>query len=75
MMNFLYITPCKNYSVPLQEAEKLWKHTHFNKKKKVVILATGWTNTVNESDTLRMLSEAFMCRKEVNFVVCRISIL
>ncbi|XP_012155506.1 vitellogenin-1 [Ceratitis capitata] len=68
-MHFQYITSCKNYSVPLMEAEKLWKHMSFNKLRKVVILATGWTNTVNDSSTLALLSKAFLCRKDVNFII------
>lgn len=69
-MNFQYMTPCQNYSVPLLEASKLWRHSRFSKGRKVVILATGWTNTVNESSAIAMISKAFMCRGDVNFVVC-----
>ncbi|XP_054732199.1 vitellogenin-1 [Anastrepha obliqua] len=68
-MHFQYITSCKNYSVPLMEAEKLWHHMSFNKLRKVVILATGWTNTVNNSSTLALLSKAYLCRKDVNFII------
>ncbi|XP_011178449.2 phospholipase A1 [Zeugodacus cucurbitae] len=68
-MHFQYITSCKNYSVPLMKAEQLWHHMSFNKLRKVVILATGWTNTVNDSSTLALLSKAFLCRKDVNFII------
>ncbi|XP_070136043.1 phospholipase A1 1 [Drosophila bipectinata] len=68
-MHFQYMTPCQNYSVPLLEASKLWRHTRFSKGRKVVILATGWTNTVNESSAISMMSKAFMCRQDVNFVI------
>ncbi|XP_036345404.1 vitellogenin-1-like, partial [Rhagoletis pomonella] len=68
-MNFQYITSCKNYSEPLLQAEKLWRHMNFNKVRKVVILATGWTNTVNDSSALAMLSQAYLCRKDVNFII------
>ncbi|XP_039488100.1 vitellogenin-1 isoform X2 [Drosophila santomea] len=68
-MHFQYMTPCQNYSVPLLEASKLWKHSRFSKGRKVVILATGWTNTVNESSAISMISKAFMCRGDVNFVI------
>ncbi|XP_039963873.1 phospholipase A1 1 [Bactrocera tryoni] len=68
-MHFQYITSCQNYSVPLMKAEQLWQHMSFNKKRKVVILATGWTNTVNDSSTLALLSKAFLCRKDVNFII------
>lgn len=68
-MNFQYITSCKNYSVPLMKAEQLWQHMSFNKQRKVVILATGWTNTINDSSALALLSKAFLCRKDVNFIV------
>ncbi|XP_016956150.1 phospholipase A1 [Drosophila biarmipes] len=68
-MNFQYMTPCQNYSVPLLDAAKLWRHSRFSKGRKVVILATGWTNTVNESSAISMISKAFMCRGDVNFVI------
>ncbi|KAH8356762.1 hypothetical protein KR200_007924, partial [Drosophila serrata] len=68
-MHFQYMTPCQNYSVPLLEASKLWRHSRFTKGRKVVILATGWTNTVNESSAIAMISKAFMCRGDVNFVI------
>ncbi|KAH8305842.1 hypothetical protein KR059_012771 [Drosophila kikkawai] len=68
-MHFQYMTPCQNYSVPLLEASKLWRHSRFSKGRKVVILATGWTNTVNESSAIAMISKAFMCRGDVNFVI------
>lgn len=68
-MHFQYMTPCLNYSVPLLEAEKLWIHPKFRENKKLVILATGWTNTVNVSNTISMISKGFMCRPGVNFVV------
>ncbi|XP_017059784.1 vitellogenin-1 [Drosophila ficusphila] len=68
-MHFQYMTPCQNYSVPLLEASKLWRHSRFSKGRKVVILATGWTNTVNESSAISMVSKAFMCRGDVNFVI------
>ncbi|XP_033242726.1 vitellogenin-1 [Drosophila miranda] len=68
-MHFQYMTPCHNYSVPLLDAAKLWNHSKFGKGRKVVILATGWTNTVNESSAIAMISRAFMCRRDVNFVI------
>ncbi|TDG52809.1 hypothetical protein AWZ03_001042 [Drosophila navojoa] len=68
-MHFQYMTPCLNYSVPLLKAEKLWNHPQFRRNRKLVILATGWTNTVNASATISMISRAFMCRPRVNFVI------
>ncbi|XP_030571402.1 vitellogenin-1-like [Drosophila novamexicana] len=68
-MHFQYMTPCLNYSVPLLKAEKLWNHPKFRQNHKLVILATGWTNTVNDSATIAMISRAFMCRPAVNFVI------
>lgn len=68
-MHFQYMTPCLNYSVPLLKADKLWNHPQFRRNRKLVILATGWTNTVNASATIAMISRAFMCRPRVNFVV------
>ncbi|XP_060656237.1 vitellogenin-1 [Drosophila nasuta] len=68
-MHFQYMTPCLNYTVPLLEAEKLWMHPKFRQNRKLVILATGWTNTVNDSSAIAMISKAFMCRPGVNFVI------
>ncbi|XP_017840383.2 LOW QUALITY PROTEIN: vitellogenin-1 [Drosophila busckii] len=68
-MHFQYMMPCLNYSVPLLQAEKLWMHPRFRQNRKVVILATGWTNTVNDSAAMAMISKAFICRPDVNFVI------
>ncbi|XP_017860697.1 PREDICTED: phospholipase A1-like [Drosophila arizonae] len=68
-MHFQYMTPCLNYSVPLLKADKLWNHPQFRRNRKLVILATGWTNTVNASATIAMISRAFMYRPRVNFVI------
>lgn len=52
----------------------MWKSPLFDVKKKVVILATGWTTTVNGSDTIEVFSKAYNCRGDVNFVVSTIYI-
>lgn len=47
----------------------MWTSPEFDPNKKVVILATGWTTTVNETDTIDVFAKAYACRGDVNFVV------
>ncbi|XP_001354610.2 vitellogenin-3 [Drosophila pseudoobscura] len=67
-MNFQLQGACTKTNFALTDAESMWKSPEFNPKKKVVILATGWTTTVNGSDTIDVLSKAYNCRGDVNFV-------
>lgn len=68
-MNFQLRTACNKTNFPLLEAEAMWHSPQFDPKKGVVILATGWTTTVNDSDTIEQLAQAYNCRGDVNFVV------
>ncbi|XP_017112664.1 vitellogenin-1-like [Drosophila elegans] len=68
LMNFQLQTACTKADFPLTNAEEMWMSPLFDPKKKVVILATGWTTTVNGSDTIEELSRAYNCRGDVNFV-------
>ncbi|XP_016979917.1 vitellogenin-1-like [Drosophila rhopaloa] len=67
-MHFQLQTACTNTSFPLTSPEDMWKSPLFDPKKKVVILATGWTTNVNKSETIDVFSKAFNCRGDVNFV-------
>ncbi|XP_064538381.1 vitellogenin-1 [Drosophila montana] len=67
-MNFQLRTACNKTNFPLLEAEAMWHSPQFDPKKGVVILATGWTTTVNDSDTIEQLAQAYNCRGDVNFV-------
>ncbi|XP_004535359.1 vitellogenin-1 [Ceratitis capitata] len=67
-INFQLRTTCKNYTYPLLNSNEIWRSPEFDAKKKVVILATGWTTTVNNSDTIDVLAKAYNCRGDVNFV-------
>ncbi|XP_002042358.2 vitellogenin-1 [Drosophila sechellia] len=67
-MNFQLQTACEKKNFPLTNPESMWKSPLFDVKKKVVILATGWTTTVNGSDTIEVFSKAYNCRGDVNFV-------
>ncbi|XP_016962933.1 vitellogenin-1 [Drosophila biarmipes] len=67
-MNFQLQTTCAKVNFKLTEAESMWKSPLFDPKKKVVILATGWTTTINGSDTIDEFSKAYNCRGDVNFV-------
>ena len=72
-MNFIIITTEDNYSIPFKKPELLWKHEAFDKKKKTVILVTGWTTDVDESNTgLSRISKAYLCRGGFNFIVSAI---
>ncbi|XP_016980058.1 vitellogenin-1 [Drosophila rhopaloa] len=68
MMHFQLQTACTKTSFPITNPEDMWKSPLFDPKKKVVILATGWTTTVNGSDTIDVFSKAYNCRGDVNFV-------
>ncbi|KNC26383.1 Vitellogenin-3 [Lucilia cuprina] len=67
-MQFQLRTACDRYSFPLLRANDMWTSPHFDPNKKVVILATGWTTTVNETDTIDVFAKAYNCRGDVNFV-------
>lgn len=69
-MNFILITKTENYTIPLNDAAKLWAHNVFDKNKKTVILVTGWTSNINATnEALNTISAAYMCRGNINFVV------
>ncbi|XP_016923285.2 vitellogenin-1 [Drosophila suzukii] len=67
-MNFQLHSACEKANFPLSNPEGMWKSPLFDPKKKVIILATGWTTTVNGSDTIDEFSKAYNCRGDVNFV-------
>ncbi|ALC48474.1 CG5162, partial [Drosophila busckii] len=67
-MSFQLRTPCHRYNFPLLQAEEMWKSPHFDPQKKVVILATGWTTNVNDTDTIEAFAKAYNCRGDINFV-------
>lgn len=69
-MNFVLMTKFKQYLVPLQYPELLWKHNKFRPELKSVILVTGWTSNINETnDAMNTLWNAYKCRGGVNFIV------
>ncbi|EDV35192.1 uncharacterized protein Dana_GF22327 [Drosophila ananassae] len=68
LMHFQLRTPCAKINFPLTNPGAMWHSPEFDPKKKVVILATGWTTTVNGSDTIEVFSKAYNCRGDVNFV-------
>lgn len=63
------MTSCKNYSYPIDQADEMWSNPDFDPKKKTVLLATGWTTTINETGTIYAISKAYFCRGDVNFIV------
>lgn len=73
-MAFQLMTSCKNYSYPIDQADKMWANPDFDPKKKTVLLATGWTTTINETGTIYEISRAYFCRGDVNFIVSNLQI-
>ncbi|XP_011185243.1 vitellogenin-1-like [Zeugodacus cucurbitae] len=67
-MQFQLRTTCNKHSYPLLDANQIWRSPEFDPSKKVVILVTGWTTTVNDTDTIDVLAKAYNCRGDVNFV-------
>lgn len=69
-LNFILMTPTANYTIPLQDAQKLWHHPAFNRSLSTEILVTGWTSNINKSNSaLDSVWQAYKCRGGVNFVV------
>ncbi|XP_017954813.1 vitellogenin-2-like [Drosophila navojoa] len=68
-LNFNYITPCCNFTVPILKAETLWDNAIFNRNKKIVVVVSGWLTTFRSSFAKDVLQRAYMCRPDVNFVV------
>ncbi|XP_065364901.1 vitellogenin-3-like [Calliphora vicina] len=67
-MQFQLRAACERYNFPLLKANDMWTSPHFDPSKKVVILATGWTTNVNDTDTIDEFAKAYNCRGDVNFV-------
>lgn len=67
-MNFQLMTGCQNYSVPLKEAEKLIRIKGVSRSKRFVFFAPGWRNTIENSNAIVEMADAFFCRNDVNFV-------
>lgn len=69
-MNFVLMTDGMNYTIPLKNAKAVWNHSGFNRDLNTTILVTGWTSNINESnDALNLISDAYACRGDYNFVV------
>ncbi|XP_030386699.1 vitellogenin-3-like [Scaptodrosophila lebanonensis] len=67
-MHFQLRNNCHRDSFPLLAAEEMWRSPNFDPKKKVVILATGWTTNINNSEAIDAFEKAYNCRGDVNFV-------
>ncbi|XP_055370780.1 vitellogenin-3-like [Condylostylus longicornis] len=67
-MTLRLITECQNYTFPILKASEMWKSPHFDPSKKVVVIISGWTNTINESSTIYEIGKAYLCRGGVNVV-------
>lgn len=69
-MNFVLMNGPSNYSVPLNNPKQLWEYSGFNRTLNTTILVTGWTSNINETnDALKLISDAYFCRSDINFVV------
>lgn len=74
-MNFVLLTKDDRYSLPINDSSKLWHHSSFNPALKTVILVTGWTSNINETnDALETIWAAYKCRGNVNFIVSHLII-
>lgn len=63
------MTGDENVTFPLTNSIELWRHPSFDPKKKTVVLITGWTTDINETNTaVDLLSEAYLARGDTNFV-------
>ncbi|KAL9883746.1 vitellogenin-1-like [Glossina fuscipes] len=67
-MQFQLRAQCKRQSIPLLRANEMWKMAEFDPSKKVVILATGWSTSINDSVSIDVFAKAFRCRGDINFV-------
>lgn len=68
-MNYVLITESENISIPINDSIRLWAHDKFNPQAKVVILVTGWTTDINETNSAAdVLYDAYKTRN-VNFVL------
>lgn len=63
------MTGDENVTFPLTNSIELWRHPSFDPKKNTVVLITGWTTDINETNTaVDLLSEAYLARGDTNFV-------
>ncbi|XP_063704253.1 vitellogenin-3-like [Culicoides brevitarsis] len=68
-LNYVLLTGDENVTIPLTNSIELWRHPSFNPKKNTVVLITGWTTDINETNTaVDLLSEAYLARGDTNFV-------
>lgn len=70
-MSFVLKIGNQNMSVPLTKPVELWSLKEFNPKLPLVIMVTGWTTNLNDTEnpTLDKIYAAYRCRGNVNFVV------
>lgn len=69
-MNYVMKVDNQNLLVPLNEPEKLWTLKEFNPDLPLVVMVTGWTSNVNNSENgaLDVIYDAYRSRGNVNFV-------
>uniref|UniRef100_U5EEG1 Putative vitellogenin n=1 Tax=Corethrella appendiculata TaxID=1370023 RepID=U5EEG1_9DIPT len=69
-MNYVLLTPTENVSIPILNSLELWNHTLFNADFNVVILVTGWTSDINDTNkAIDLIYEGYSTRGNTNFVV------
>lgn len=69
-MSFVLKTNSKDISVPLNRPQRLWPMKEFNRNLSLVIMFTGWTTNINDTENgaLDAIYAAYKCRGNVNFV-------
>jgi hypothetical protein len=64
------LTESENISIPVTQSGQLWAHEKFDPKKKVVIMITGWTTDINETNTAAdEMWKAYQSRGDTNFIL------
>lgn len=61
---------CQNTSIPLTQAEQLWNTTGFYQDRPTVLFITGWTTSINNSNS-GPVAKAYLCRNDTNVLVSR----
>jgi len=67
-LNLELRTACESFSIPLLQAEELLDLPQFNSSKPTVIVVSGWTTDINNSELIDLSAKAFACRDDHNFL-------
>jgi hypothetical protein len=69
-LNYVLLTDSDNITVPITNSDELWTNPAFNDSLDVVIMVTGWTSDINDSNAcIDTIWDSYKQRGNVNFVV------